>query len=99
MRINFAHSSAVSRWLMVLCLLLALLPAFAQAFHSHSGNVASEAKQCSVCQVAHAPLQLVLTAPLLLVFKTTALLPNVAVLEPRCVLASFSLFCRPPPLA
>src|SRR5260370_19574914 len=96
-RIDFARSSSVARWWIFLCLMLVLVPAFAQACHLHPGNLANETKQCSVCQMAHTPLQLVLVVPLAVAFKTPAVLPSVAVLEPRCVLTSFSLFCRPPP--
>src|SRR5258708_37858230 len=72
---------------------------FAQAFHVHRGDLAGETRQCSVCQVAHAGLQPVLIVPLLVTFKIVAFLPALAAPEAKCGLASFSLFCRPPPVA
>jgi hypothetical protein len=98
-KLNSPHASAVPLWAVIICLVLVTVPACAQAFHVHRGDLASETKQCSVCQIAHTALQLVLIVSLLFTFKTVALLPALAALGAKPVLASFALFCRPPPLA
>jgi len=98
-KLNSPHPSKAPVWAVLFCLVLVAVPMFAQAFHVHRGDLAGETRQCSVCQVAHAGLQPVLIVPLLVTFKLVAFLPALAAPEAKCGLASFSLFCRPPPVA
>jgi hypothetical protein len=48
----FAHETPARRWTVVLCLLLLSVSVVAQS-HLHPDDVASAAKHCPICQVAH----------------------------------------------
>jgi hypothetical protein len=95
---NFAHLSSAKRWAVLACLLLVGMAIAAQAFHLHSNELANDAKHCTICQVAHAPVQVVSTVHVTFGLTTTALFIFSHDPDPQPVLASFSLFCRPPPL-
>jgi hypothetical protein len=95
---NFAHLSPAKRWTVLLCFLLLGVAVVAQAFHLHPNELANNAKHCSICQVAHAPVQVVPVAQLSLSLTATAFLSLSADPDPKQGLDSFSLFCRPPPL-
>ena len=95
---NFAHLSSAKRWAVLACLLLVGMAIAAQAFHLHSNELANDAKHCTICQVAHAPVQVVSTVHVTFGLTTTALFIFSHDPDPQPGLASFSLFCRPPPL-
>jgi hypothetical protein len=95
---NFARMSSAKRWAVLLCLLLAGMAIIAQAFHLHSNELAPDAKHCTICQVAHAPAQVATVAHVALGLTTTAFFRFSEDLSPKPILASVSLFSRPPPL-
>jgi hypothetical protein len=82
----------------VACLVLVAAALVASAFHLHPNDL-SDAKHCTVCQVAHAPFQAVSHTHILLGLAATAFFSASAQASPKTFLASFSLFSRPPPLA
>jgi hypothetical protein len=89
--------SPAFRWAVLVCLLLVTIAVAAQTLHSHPNELASDAKHCSTCQIAHAPASVSLV--LQLVFRPAAPVCLVALSEhqPKTFFSSFSLFSRPPP--
>lgn len=95
--VNFGQISPARRWALLICLLLVTIAIAAQALHSHPDEFSAEARHCTICQVAHAPVLVASAAPLAVVLTTTAFLTLQADPDPKQGLDSFSLFCRPPP--
>jgi hypothetical protein len=94
---KFAHLSPTRRWTILLCLLLVGAAFAANAFHLHPNDL-SDAKHCTVCQVAHAPFQVVSLTQILLGLTATAFFTVSAQPSSKTFLTAFSLFSRPPPL-
>jgi hypothetical protein len=70
-----------------------------QALHFHPNELAeTDGKHCAICQVAHAPIQLAPIPKIRFGLSRAAFLAFSADPHPIAVFASFSLFCRPPPL-
>jgi hypothetical protein len=95
---KFAHLSPAKRWAVLICFLLIGIAILAQAFHLHPNELANDAKHCTICQVAHASVQVMPAAQLSFDLTATAFLNVSADPDPKQVLDSLSLFCRPPPL-
>jgi formate/nitrite transporter FocA (FNT family) len=95
---KFERLSSAKRCAVLLCVLLAGIAIVAQAFHLHSNDLANDAKHCTICQVAHAPVQAATVATVALGLPIAAFFVFSNHPDPKPVLASFSLFCRPPPL-
>jgi hypothetical protein len=81
----------------LLCLLLVGATFAANASHFHPNDL-SDAKHCSVCQVAHAPMQVVSQAHIIFGLTATAFIAVSAQPSSKAFLTAFSLFSRPPPL-
>ncbi|HKF20746.1 MAG TPA: hypothetical protein VKE93_04210 [Candidatus Angelobacter sp.] len=96
-QISFTHLSSSRNWIGVVCLLLVGAAFVAGAFHLHPNDL-SDAKHCTVCQIAHAPFQAVAHTHILLGLAATAFFSDAAQASPKTFLTSFSLFSRPPPL-
>jgi hypothetical protein len=94
---SFTHLSFSRRWTGVVCLLLVGAALVAGAFHLHPNDL-SDAKHCTVCQIAHAPFQAVSHPHILMGRAATEFFSVAAQTNPKTFLASFSLFSRPPPL-
>ncbi|HEY6305416.1 MAG TPA: hypothetical protein VI488_03030 [Candidatus Angelobacter sp.] len=90
--------SSVRRWAVLVCLLLVAITVAAQTFHAHPDEFSAGGKHCSVCQVAHAPARAASTVHV--AFGLARALFFIFFNQPhqKSVVASFSLFCRPPPL-
>jgi hypothetical protein len=82
----------------LVCFLLVGIAVVAQSSHLHPNDLANDAKHCTICQLAHAPVQVVSVVHVAFGLTTTALFTVSADLDPKPALASFSLFSRPPPL-
>ena len=94
---SFKYVSFSRRWTGAVCLLLVAAAFAAAAFHLHPNDL-SDAKHCTVCQIAHAPFQAVAHTHILLGLAATAFFSDAAQASPKTFLTSFSLFSRPPPL-
>jgi hypothetical protein len=94
---NFARMSSAKRWAVLLCVLLVGMAIAAQAFHLHPNELANDAKHCTICQLAHAPAQVATVAHVALGLTTTAFFKFAKDPGPKPILASVSLFSRPPP--
>jgi membrane protein YdbS with pleckstrin-like domain len=96
---KFVRCSRFSKCLIFLAVLLVLITATAQAVHFHPDASANEIKNCAVCQLAAATALaiLVIALPVLRRRVTFAFCSE----KPQTsnVVASFSLFSRPPPAA
>jgi hypothetical protein len=90
--------SSAKRRTVLVCLLLVGIAVVAQGFHLHPNDLANDAKHCSICQVAHTPVQVVSVAHVAFRLAFTVFFARSSGLGPKPVLASFSLFSRPPPL-
>jgi hypothetical protein len=95
---NFASLSSAKRRAVLVCLLLVGIAIVAQSFHFHPNDLANGAKHCAICHVAHAPVQVVSVVHVSLGLGTTVFFSFSSDPDPKLVLASFSLFSRPPPL-
>ncbi|HKW77348.1 MAG TPA: hypothetical protein VJN64_17580 [Terriglobales bacterium] len=96
---KFAGCSRFSKCLIYLTILLVLISATAQSVHFHRIDSANELKNCAVCQLAAATALAVLIIALQFVRRQQTLAICDAKPQAGSVVASFSLFSRPPPLA
>src|SRR5258708_2043200 len=94
---NSPHSSPVRSWVPLLCVLLLVTVAGAQALHFHADDLAANGKPCPICQVAHSSVQVVPVAQLQVALQTAGYLFSPASLDRRSPLDSSPLFSRPPP--
>jgi hypothetical protein len=94
---NFAHLYPARHWVVLACLLLVTFTVAAQALHAHADELSGDAKDCAICQVAHATVQVTPVAQLNLNFTAAISLSFSADPDPKQGPDSFSLFCRPPP--
>jgi hypothetical protein len=90
--------SRAKRWAVLVCFLLVGIAIVAQSFHLHPNDLANDAKHCTICQVVHAPVQVVSAVHVAFRLAFTVFFTRSSDLGPKPVLASFSLFSRPPPL-
>jgi hypothetical protein len=98
-RVDTAHLTPARRWVIQICLCLLAVMLLSQALHVHPNDFTqTDVKHCTVCQLAHAPIQATPIPHLTFGLARTAFLSLSADRHPKLVLASFSLFCRPPPL-
>ena len=97
-RVDSARLSPAKRWAVLICLLLVGTALVVSALHLHPNDVANDAKHCTVCQVAHAPFQVVSSAHILLGLTATAFFVVSAQSSSKTFFTAFSLFSRPPPL-
>jgi hypothetical protein len=88
--------SARSGALSLLCVLLILFAAVAQANHVHSGKSASPDRECSICSVAHSGA-LVSTAYQPDPAFARSVLVSCQKASSKSFLAAFILYIRPPP--
>jgi hypothetical protein len=95
---HFVHPSSAQRCIVLACLLLLTITVAAQALHSHPNELSSDARHCTICQVAHTTVQATPVAQLDLGSTSSVLLTLSADPDPKQGLDAFSLFCRPPPL-
>jgi hypothetical protein len=101
MRLKPANPSPLSparRRMTVVCLLLVGIAVAAEGFHSHPHNLATDAKHCITCQVAHAPAQVAPAAHFDVVLADAAFLTSGEKPDPKQGPPAFALFCRPPPV-
>jgi hypothetical protein len=96
-RVDSARLSPATRWMALICLLLVGTALVVSALHLHPNDLGSDAKHCSVCQVAHAPMQAVSPAHIVFGLTASAFLAVSAQPRSRTFLTTFSLFSRPPP--
>jgi len=92
-------SRQYSRWcraLSLLCVLLMLFVAAAQATHAHNGNPTSADRDCSICSVAHSTAQAATAFQYAPVFGRTAFVATVKE-SLRSFLSVSCLYIRPPP--
>ena len=89
--------SPTFRWAVLLCLLLVGIAVAAQALHSHTNELASDARHCSMCQIAHAPANVGLVVHLVFRPSASVFLVSLSESQPKTFFASFALFSRPPP--
>lgn len=94
---NFSNGSQAKRCVTTLCFLLIGLAIAVQAVHFHPDEFASDAKPCTVCQVSHAPVQVTPATITFCDFSLKEYVDSPAEPGAKPVIASFSLFCRPPP--
>jgi hypothetical protein len=95
---HFDGAFSARRWAVLVCLVLVAITAATQTLHAHPDEFSAGGKHCSVCQVAHAPAHKVSTVPVSFGLARTLFLVFFNTPDTRSVAASFSLFCRPPPL-
>jgi len=87
------------RWALRVCFGLLAITLVVQALHLHPNELAqTDVKHCAMCQVVHAPVQVAPVSQINFGLTTTAFLNFFASPHPKAILASFSLFCRPPPM-
>jgi hypothetical protein len=89
--------SPAFRWAVLLCLLLVGIAVAAQALHSHTNELAGDAKHCATCQIAHAPANVGLVFQLVSRPAATVFLVSLSRCQLKTFLTSFYLFSRPPP--
>jgi len=94
---NLAHLSSARRWMVLLCVLLLVMVAGAQALHFHSDDLAANGKPCPICQVAHSSVQVVPVAQLQVTLLAAGYLFSPVSLDRKSPLDSSPLFSRPPP--
>lgn len=103
MKIRQIHSlrwRSAKRWTALACLCLLGITLVAQTLHLHPNELANtDFKHCAVCQLAHAPATVASLGHISFGLTTLAALSLAAHPHLKPVLASFSLFSRPPPLA
>jgi hypothetical protein len=93
---NLKRSSALIRWLIVICVILVFSSALLQASDLHISG--SELKHCPICQLATATAQAALVVLLYFVVRATVFV-GFTDGKAKTFLGDFSLFSRPPPLA
>lgn len=91
--------SPARRWLMLLCLMLLVVSAGAQALHFHSDNLPATAKHCPICPAAHSAAQIVLVIHLDSGLNIAGYLTSTPDLERKSTFAPSWHYSRPPPLA
>ena len=92
-------SSPVARWLTLVCLLLVLSSAAAQAAHFHLDGPDADAKHCRVCQVLHSLVAVHTSCGFEIGVHATDIPHPFSDEERKPSLRTHSLFSRPPPLA
>jgi hypothetical protein len=93
------HMTPAKRWAVRVCFCLLAITLVVQAIHLHPNeHPQTDFKHCAICQIAHAPIQVAPITHIAFGLTTTALLSLTADSHPKPILATFSLFCRPPPL-
>ena len=93
------HSSPVARWLTLVCLLLVLSSAAAQAVHFHLDGPATDTKHCRVCQVLHSSVAVHASCGFEIGVHATDIPHPFSDEDRKPSLQTHSLFSRPPPLA
>jgi hypothetical protein len=97
--IDTAHLTPAKRWAVRACFCLLAITLVVQTLHLHPNELAqTDIKHCAICQVAHAPGQVAPIPHVDFGLTRVAFVAFLADPHPKPVLASFSLFCRPPPL-
>jgi hypothetical protein len=96
-RVDSARLSPAIRWTAVICLLLVGTALVVSALHLHPNDLGNDAKHCTACQVAHAPMHAVSPVHILFGLTATAFFAVSAQPSPKTFLTAFSLFSRPPP--
>lgn len=89
----------VARWLTLVCLLLVLSSAAAQAAHFHLDGPATDAKHCRVCQALHSGVAVHTSCGFEIGIHATDIPHPFSDEERKPSLRTHSLFSRPPPLA
>ena len=93
------RSSPVARWLTLICLLLVLSSTAAQAAHFHLDGLATDAKNCRVCQVLHSSVVVVGSDSFEIAAHATDFVHLFDDADHKPLLQVHSLFSRPPPSA
>jgi hypothetical protein len=93
------NSSPVARWLTLICLLLVLSSAAAQAAHLHLEGLATDAKHCRVCLVLHSSVAVFASCSFEIAAHATDIVHPFDDAERKSLLRMHPLFSRPPPLA
>jgi membrane protein YdbS with pleckstrin-like domain len=96
---KFGDKSRHAKCLVLLCVLLVLAAAVAQAVHFHPVSPTNEVKNCAVCQLAAATALAILVIALQFVRRQLTFTFSEERPQTSTVVAPFSLFSRPPPLA
>jgi hypothetical protein len=92
-------SSPVARWLTLVCLLLVLSSAAAQAMHFHPDGPATDSKHCRVCQVLHSGVAVHTSCGFEIGIHATDIPHLFTDVQHKPSLQTHSLFSRPPPSA
>jgi hypothetical protein len=99
-QVNPEVLTAARRSPVLVCLIVIGITVAAQALHLHPNELGNEAKHCTICQVTHAPVEVMPVAPVAVPLTASAhLLVSFGDLDPKQSLNSASLYCRPPPSA
>jgi membrane protein YdbS with pleckstrin-like domain len=96
---KFAGCSRFSKCLIFLTILLVLISAIAQAVHFHRIDSANELKNCAVCQLAAATALAILVIAVQFVRRQQTFAICDEKPQAGSVVAFFTLFSRPPPVA
>ena len=98
--IDTGHLTPAGRWAVRASFCLLAITLAVQALHIHHNELAqTDVKHCAICQVAHTPIQIASIPRINFGLNPAAFVVVVADAAPKAVIASFSLFSRPPPLA
>lgn len=97
-QIKQPRSTSVTRWLVLLCLVLVAVVGTAQALHFHADDLAATDKHCPLCQTLHSTTPLVHTLQLNFSFQAVAYFLCRTSSHKQSVYSPFALFSRPPPL-
>jgi flagellar basal body-associated protein FliL len=91
------ESSTLTRWIALICVLLALVMTGVEATHAHSeAAVARNSTPCAICLSAHAkaPTITVQLLPMIYPVETVSVTYES---QGKSAIAELSLFIRPPP--
>ncbi|HEV2989590.1 MAG TPA: hypothetical protein VG759_14200 [Candidatus Angelobacter sp.] len=94
---NLVHTSTGKSWLALVCVLLLLTAAGAQALHYHADGLPTDGKACPICQVAHSAVAVISTVQLPVALHATGYLFSPSSIDRKSPGDSTTLFCRPPP--
>ena len=96
---KFARTTALRRWVVVVCLLLISISVVAQS-HFHTDDSTSVPKHCPICQVAHSTsAQITVVAQCHVIYATCGYLILARDHDHLLDLYASWHFSRPPPLA
>ena len=98
-QVDPVHLTPAKRWVVRVFLGLLAMTLAVQALHLHPNELAqTDVKHCAICQIAHAPAQVAPIPHFTFGLTRSAFVTFAVDPHTKPVVASFSLFCRPPPV-